>query len=144
MIDIRNVSGGKNEAERTEGEFRDSEQSGFLPAAGEKLHILKESVAENLSHTAGTVHDQSDAAQAYLDQKADRVNEIAHKTIDKVNSFGHKTADAIETSSEYLKELDLAEKRQMIRENISRRPELSVMLAAVTGLTIGLLIGRKF
>jgi ElaB/YqjD/DUF883 family membrane-anchored ribosome-binding protein len=146
MIDIRNIS--KSEVDRTDGALHVSEsltdQSGFLPAAGEKLHLLKESVAENLSATAGSVHDRSDAAQAYLDQKADSVNEFAHRTIGKVNYLGHKTADALETSSGYLKELDLAEKRQMIKANISRRPEISIAVAAAFGLTIGLLLGRKF
>lgn len=144
MIDIRNINS-KNEGEKFNVPVNaNTHESGLFPAVGEKFQILKGSVAENLSATAGSVHDRSDAAQAYLDEKADRVNEIAHKTFGKVNSFGHKTADLLETSSEYLKDLDLSEKRQMFHANISRRPEMSIAIAAALGLTVGLLLGRKF
>lgn len=109
----------------------------------EKVGAFKEKVSENLSGIAEKVHERSDTAQDYLLEKSDKVNAYAHQTIETANQFGHRAADALDASSGYVKNFDLAETRQNVMESIRQRPEVSIAVAGVFGLLIGLLIGRS-
>lgn len=109
----------------------------------EKLAGLQNKVSDNLHGLAEKVHDKSDSAQDYLLEKSDRANAYAHQTIEAANSFGHRAADALDASSGYVKNFDLADTRQRAMESIKQRPEVSIAVAGVFGLLIGLLIGRS-
>ena len=109
----------------------------------EKVGAFKEKVSENLSGIAEKVHERSDSAQDYLLEKSDKVNSYAHQTIEAANQFGHRAADALDASSGYVKNFDLAETRHNVMETIKQRPEVSIAVAGVFGLLIGLLIGRS-
>ena len=109
----------------------------------EKIGAFKEKVSDNLSGIAEKVHERSDTAQDYLIEKSDKVNSYAHNTIEAANQFGHRAADALDASSGYVRNFDLAETRQQVMDTIKQRPEVSIAVAGVFGLLIGLLIGRS-
>lgn len=109
----------------------------------EKIGAFKEKVSDNLSGIAGKVHDGSDTAQDFLIDKTDKVNTYAHHTIEAANHLGHRAADALDASSGYVRNFDLAETRQQVMATIKQRPEVSIAVAGVFGLLIGLLIGRS-
>lgn len=110
---------------------------------GDKATVYKEKVSDNLSTVAEKVHEKSDTAQNYLDQKADSINEIAHQTIGKANEIGHRAAEALTTSSDYVRNFDFEETRGQIKTSIQQRPELSIAIAGIFGLMLGMLIGRR-
>lgn len=109
----------------------------------EKIGAFKEKVSDNLSGIAEKVHERSDTAQDYLFEKTDKVNSYAHHTIEAANQLGHKAADALDASSGYVRNFDLAETREQVMATIKQRPEVSIAVAGVFGLLIGLLIGRS-
>lgn len=110
---------------------------------GETAGNYKEKVSDNLAGAADKIHAKSDTAQGFLSDKADIINEYAQNTIEKVNQIGHRAADALSNSSEYVKNFDISETRQQVKNSIKDKPELSIAIAGVFGLLIGLLIGRK-
>ena len=110
---------------------------------GETASNYKEKVSDNLAGAADKFHEKSDTAQGFLSDKADVINEYAHHTIEKANQIGHKAADALATSSDYVKNFDISETRQQVKASIKDKPELSIAIAGIFGLLIGLLIGRK-
>lgn len=120
----------------------------------EKASEVKEKVSANLSGAAETVHTKTDAVQENLSEKADKVGEFAqqaagkvdeyaHQTVEKANQIGHKAAEVIASSSNYVRNFDIEETKQQVRENFRERPALTVAIAGVFGLIIGLLIGRR-
>ena len=119
-----------------------------------KADEVKEKVTNNLSGAADKVHTRVDSAQEFLDEKTDKAgelakqaaakaNEYAHQTIDKANQIGQKAATAISSSSDYIRNFDLEETKQQVKESFKEKPELTVAIAGIFGLLIGLLIGRK-
>lgn len=110
---------------------------------GETASNYKGKVSDNLAGAADKVHEKSDTAQGFLSDKADVINEYAHHTIEKANQIGHKAADVLANSSDYVKNFDIAETRQQVKATIKDKPELSIAIAGIFGLLIGLLIGRK-
>lgn len=107
------------------------------------ISTVKESVATGLATAAERVHERADTTEEYLNSKADKVHEIAQHTFERVNKAGHRTADMLAATSGYVKDLDLREKRQQLKSTISDRPELSIAIAGIFGLAIGLLLGRR-
>ena len=113
-----------------------------------------EKVSANLSGAADTVHTKTDAVQENLIGKADKVGEFAqqaagkvdeyaHQTVEKANQIGHKAADVLASSSDYIKNFDLEETKQQVKESFKEKPELTIAIAGIFGLLIGLLLGRK-
>lgn len=121
----------------------DETTESYKERIAEKLGEVKTKVSDNLSVAAEKVHARSDAAQDFLFEKSDKVNTYAHQTIEKANHLGHKAADALDVSSGYVRNFDLAETRQQVMDTIKQRPEVSIAVAGVFGLLIGLLIGRS-
>ena len=121
----------------------DETAESYKERIAEKLGEVKVKVSENLSGVAERVHEKSDAAQDFLFEKTDKVNSYAHQTIEKANHLGHRAADALDASSGYVRDFNLAETRQQVLETIKQRPEVSIAVAGVFGLLIGLLIGRS-
>lgn len=117
----------------------------------QEIHVKADQSGETASNYKGKVSDnlaekdnkKSDSAQGFLSDKADIINEYAHNTIEKANQIGHRAADALAHSSDYVKNFDFAKTRQQIKGTIKDKPELSIAVAGVFGLLIGLLIGRK-
>lgn len=131
---------------KTAGEMGDSLNESAETAKeqfSEKVGAFKEKVSDNLLGIAEKVHEKSDTAQDYLLEKSDKVNSYAHQTIEAAGHLGHRAADALDASSGYVKNFDLAETRQNVVESIRQRPEVSIAVAGVFGLLIGLLIGRS-
>lgn len=116
-----------------------SEQAGSIQ---EKSYIAKEKVSDNLSGAADTVHQKSDQTQEFLTKKTDEINKLAQRTIEKANELGHRAGDALNSSSEYVRNFDIQETRQQVKEKIQQNPGRSLVVAGVFGLLIGLLIGR--
>jgi ElaB/YqjD/DUF883 family membrane-anchored ribosome-binding protein len=108
----------------------------------DKLGAVKLKLSDNLSVAAEKVHQTSDVAQDFLFDKSDKVNTFAHSTIEKASHLGHRAADALDASSGYVREFDMAEKRDQVLGTIRERPEISLAIAGAFGLAIGLLVGR--
>jgi len=104
---------------------------------------MKRSVAEGLSTAGEKLHTRADSTTSYLETGADKVHDIALSSIEKANKAGHRAADAISGASEYIREADLKKAGQDIRETVVRKPELSLAIAGLFGLAIGLLLGRR-
>jgi ElaB/YqjD/DUF883 family membrane-anchored ribosome-binding protein len=109
----------------------------------DKTQFAKEKVSDNLSGAADVVHTKADQTQEFLDNKTDNFNAIAHQTIEKVNELGHRAGDVLNTSSEYVRNFDAEQTRQQVKEKIQNNPGISLAVAGVFGLIIGLLIGRN-
>ncbi len=110
---------------------------------GEKTSEYKSKVSENISGAADKFDKSPNNAQGFLNGKTDVINEYAHQTIEKVNEIGHRAAAVLANSSDYIKKFDAAETRQQIKKSIKQKPELSLAIAGVFGLLIGLMIGRR-
>ena len=105
---------------------------------------VTDKVAENLANTAQKFHTKADSAQEFLDEKADVFNEYAHQAIDKANKFGHRAADAINNSSDYITNFDIAETKEKLTQTIKEKPGIGIAAVGIFGILIGLLIGRRF
>ena len=103
----------------------------------------EEKISDNVAGAAEKVDQKSNTAQVFLGDKADVINEYAYKTIEKANEIGHRAADVLAVSSNYVKNFDFAEARQQVTTTIKNKPELSIAVAGIFGLLIGLLIGRN-
>ncbi len=125
-----------------------------LEAVENKFDKTKEKVSENLSNVAGKIHEKSDNAQHYLDEKIENVEdfmrkktyeagELTHQTIAKANKLGHRAGDVLEHSSEYIKNFDVREAKDSVKRTLRENPEVSIAVAGVFGLLLGLIIGRK-
>ncbi|MGB7068295.1 MAG: hypothetical protein WBD22_02260 [Pyrinomonadaceae bacterium] len=107
------------------------------------LPTLKDKVSNNISNAAGKLNESSDKVQGVLEVKADQFGKYAHSTIEKVNHFGHRTAEALEATSDYVKNFDLYQTKEQIRQRISQRPGWSIGAAAAVGVILGLLVGKR-
>ncbi|MBA2380110.1 MAG: hypothetical protein H0V76_11110 [Blastocatellia bacterium] len=126
-----------------QGEFSKGTQN--VPSLGSERDgtPFKETVADKFAGAADIVHDKADIAQNVLAEKADRVNEAAHNAIEKINYFGHKAAEKLERSSDYVKDFDFAATRRDITAKVGEKPELSLAIAGIFGLIVGLFVGRR-
>src|SRR5690606_24739967 len=104
---------------------------------------------------ANTVHDKSDSVKEAADSGIDKTknviesglgkaNSMAHTAVAKANSLGHRTASVMESTSQYVKDFDLAEAKQELNAKVAAKPELSLITAGFFGLAIGLLVGSRF
>lgn len=108
-----------------------------------KVETIKDKVSNNLSHFADKVHQKADSGQSFLDDKAHSVGNIVHQTVEKANKIGHRAADAISESSDYIKNFDLEGTKESVKAVIKERPEVTIAAAALLGLLVGFLVGRK-
>ena len=109
----------------------------------QKVGQTKDKVTENLSTAADKFHEKSDTAQDFLASGADNLNEYAHQAIGKVNQIGHRAADALSSSSEYINNFDYEKTKQQVVETIKEKPQISLAIAGIFGLIIGLILGRR-
>ncbi len=140
------VDNAKSDVAAKAGETIDKVKQGIqtkVDQLGETTNNYKEKVSDNLSSASEKVHHGSDTAHGFLNDKADVINDYAHQTIEKANEIGHRAADVLANSSDYIKNFDVAETRRQVKDTIKEKPELSIAVAAVFGLLIGLLISRK-
>ena len=115
-----------------------------------KSHQIENNIVNNQEKFSKVVAEATDktqentgATQGFLGGKDDIINEYAHQTIEKLNQIGSRAAETFANSSEYLKNFNVAETRQQVRNAIKEKPELSMAVEGVLGLLIGLLIKRK-
>ena len=104
---------------------------------------MKRSVADSLSTAGEKLHTGADSTKTYLESGAEKVHDAALSSIEKANRAGHYAADAIAGASDYIRETDLRKAGQDIRETVVRKPELSLAIAGLFGLALGLLLGRR-
>lgn len=104
---------------------------------------MKRSVADSLSTAGEKLHTRADSTKSYLETGAEKVHDAALSSIEKANRAGHYAADAISGASEYIRETDLKKAGQDLRQTVTRKPELSLAIAGLFGLALGLLLGRR-
>lgn len=109
----------------------------------DKSQVVKEKVSENLSTAADRVHLKSDQTQEFLDKKAEEITNLAHRTIEKANTLGHKAGDVLNSTSEYVRNFDVAETGKQVKATFKKNPGTSLLAVGIVGLLLGLLIGRN-
>lgn len=132
----------KNQAEQSVATLKEKVSEKFSTLQ-DKTQVAKEKVSENLSGVADKVHLKADQTQEFLDKKTDDINAMAHQTIEKVNELGHRAGDALNSSSEFIRNFDVEETRQQVKEKIQSNPGISLAVAGIFGLMIGLLLRRN-
>jgi len=148
------MSNTKFQIQETKDQTKDADSIN-RSAVENKAANLKFKLADNLSSVASTVHDRSDTVRTAADSGLDRAkdvmetgiekaNDLAHSAVAKANNLGHKTATAMESTSDYVKDFDIAEVTNELRSKVAARPELSLAAAGFFGLAVGLLIGNRF
>ncbi|HSI88628.1 MAG TPA: hypothetical protein VK918_06200 [Pyrinomonadaceae bacterium] len=136
------ASAARNTAENAAGSAASSAENIAGGAAGTAA-TMKRSVAESLSNAGEKLHTGADSTTSYLETGAEKVHDIALSSIEKANKVGHRAADAISGASEYIRDADLRKAGQDIRETVVRKPEISLAIAGLFGLVLGLLLGRR-
>lgn len=81
----------------------------------------------------------SDTATAYKE----KVGEYAQQGLEKANQYKQQAADALASSKDYIKNFDYSAAGQQIKTTVKEKPEVSIAIAGIFGLLIGLLIGRR-
>lgn len=112
-----------------------------IEAVGSNIEALRDKVSTNLSGVAEAVHTKADTAQEFLDNKTDKFSDYAHQAIGVANTYGHRAAGALETSSEYVKKIDINETGQQLK-NTLQKPQVGLAVAGILGIFVGLLIGK--
>lgn len=102
-----------------------------------------ENLSAELTQASDKIHKETDAAEGFLSDKAEIINEYAQQTIEKVNQIGQRTVEALANSSDFVRKFDISDARQQVKKTIKNKPELSIAVAGVFGLLVGLLIRRK-
>ncbi|MGI8788012.1 MAG: DUF883 family protein [Pyrinomonadaceae bacterium] len=97
---------------------------------------LVKNAEEKVKSAAGQV---SETINAYKE----KAFEYTQQGLDKANQLKRQAADALASSTDYIKNLDLEETRQQLRATVKERPEVSIAIAGIFGLLIGLIIGRR-
>lgn len=140
---------------------KDNNQATAVSLAKEKIEDVgnrfdktKEKVSGNLSNAAEKIHEKSDNAQDFLSNKIESAEDIVRKkayeagdlsqqTLSKANEFGHRAADALENSSKYIKNFDVNEAKDSVKQTLKQKPEIGIALAGTFGLLLGLIIGSR-
>lgn len=108
-----------------------------------KVSTTQDKVADLASATSNTVQK----AQDFVNDKATQINDYAHQAYDKAydtaNKLGTRATDAYNASADYVRNIDVEKARETVKTAVKEKPELSIAIAALTGLVIGLLIGRS-
>lgn len=108
-----------------------------------KAADAKDKVSETASSAGETIQKAKEATQNFIGDKAGQIGTLAQQTYDKASDkaaqLGNRAADAISSSADYVKNIDMEKARKVVKD----KPELSIMIAALTGLVIGLVIGRS-
>ena len=73
----------------------------------------------------------------------DKSQELGQTAVGAIGTAGHYVADAVSSTSNYVKDFEFAEAKKQIRESIVERPGVSVAIAGIFGLLIGLSLGRR-
>jgi ElaB/YqjD/DUF883 family membrane-anchored ribosome-binding protein len=79
----------------------------------------------------------------YTDKASEKANEYARLTAQTAKQVGQRAAEVLNSSTEYIKNLDLDEARKQVTNKVKKQPELSLAIVAIFGILIGLLLGKK-
>ncbi|NNE99412.1 MAG: hypothetical protein HKN25_10375 [Pyrinomonadaceae bacterium] len=96
--------------------------------------------AENGNESRGKEAETLDDVANPNDYKAEN---LSQRTIDKAYELGQRAADTFEKSSEYVRNLDPARIRNKAISSVKRKPEVTVTVAALAGIIVGYLVGRR-
>ena len=102
----------------------------------------KDKTSETISAAGETIQKATETAKNFVSDKAGQIGTYAQQTYDKANQLGGRAAEAISSSADYVKNIDVEKARDTVKTAVKEKPELSIVIAALTGLVIGLVIGR--
>lgn len=115
--------------------------------AQNKMTETKNTAADTASDASGSIQKAAETAQSFVSDKAQQINDYAQqaygKAYETANKLGSRATDAFNTSAEYVKNIDVEKARESVKTAVKEKPELSIAIAALTGLVIGLIIGRS-
>lgn len=114
-----------------------------LESATDKAENLKGRVSDNISNIADKIHQGTDSGKAFLDDRVEKTNVLAHEALDKASRIGHQAADAITNSSEYIKNFDIENARESVKNAVKEKPEVLILAVGVLGFAVGYLLGKK-
>lgn len=116
---------------------------GNLDLATQKTEDLKGRVSNNISNIADKIHHGADSGKAFLDERVEKTNVLAHQALDKASQIGHQAADAISSSSEYIKNFDLENAKDSVKTAIKDKPEALVLAVGIIAFAVGYMVGKK-
>ena len=140
---VKDLSSGIRDTAETAADTATSAAKNIVSDASGTAATMKRSVADSLSTAGEKLHTRADSTKSYLETGAEKVHDAALSSIEKANRAGHYAADAISGASEYIRETDLKKAGQDLRQTVTRKPELSLAIAGLFGLALGLLLGRR-
>lgn len=108
----------------------------------DKTNDVKDNASESLSKKTDTTEESIFTEHSFLSDKVEQIGTFAQQTFDKASNLGTRATQAISNSAEYVKNIDVGKARDTVKNTVAEKPELSIAIAGITGLIIGLLIGR--
>lgn len=111
-----------------------------------KAEDLKGKTADAISGSSDAIQKAKNSAQTFVSDKTDQVSSYAQqaygKAYDKAADLGSRATEALSNSADYVRNIDVDKARETVKTTVQDKPELSIVIAALTGLVIGLVIGR--
>lgn len=134
------------EAAKKAANNMDRESEKLANNVRETADEAKSKVSEAISTGGEAVQKAKESTQKFVSEKADQIGTYAHqvydKAYDKAGQLGNRASEAISNSADYVRNLDVEKARDAVKNTVQEKPELSIVIAAMTGLVIGLIIGR--
>lgn len=103
---------------------------------------LKEKFDGAVSAGSDAVQKVKESAQNFVSDKKEQISTYAHQAYDKAGELGNRASEALSSSADYVRNIDVDKARDAVKNTVQDKPELSIVIAALTGLVIGLVIGR--
>jgi len=88
---------------------------------------LKNAVADRLKDAAATIEEKTASGQAP----------------GQLGEYGRKAADWLDSSAEYVRNIDPDQVKQDIENQVKKNPGRSLLIAGAAGLFLGILVRRR-
>ena len=135
-----------NEAAKKATDKVENKTEETLSNVQDKVEAVKGQASDAISAGGAAVQRAKETAQNFVSDKADQISSYANQAYDKASEtatkLGSKASEAISSSADYVKNIDVDKARETVKTAVQDKPELSIVIAALTGLVIGLIIGR--
>jgi ElaB/YqjD/DUF883 family membrane-anchored ribosome-binding protein len=96
-------------------------------SSGSKFSNLKASVSDSLRSAAGVIREKA--------EEAGENSNLSH--------YGHQASRWLNTSADYVRDMDFQAVQSDIKETVRRNPGRSLLIAAAAGLIIGIMLRRR-
>jgi len=113
----------------------------------EKAAEVKEKVAEFGRKTVDNIDESRQSAAGAFDQAAaklhsggEQLSDVAHTAADRISGAAHVTAEKVQAAADYIRETNLKDMGEDLKDVVKRHPGPALAVAAV----LGFLVARSF